>query len=108
MALLVPQQVRVDGPNITFGAAGASDTVQPDDRVMLVYKNTNAATRDIVVVVPGTTFGQANPDVTNTIAATTGEEYIGPMVGALADPTTGLITVTTSAQAGLTVAAVRI
>lgn len=108
MALLAAQQVGITGPTITFGAAAASDTVVPDDRLMLVYKNTNAATRDITVVVPGTRFGQANPDVVVTIAATTGEEYIGPITRDLADPVTGLVTVTTSAQTNVTVAAVRI
>jgi len=108
MALLTPQQIAITGPAVTLAAASASDTIRPDGRVYLWYKNTNGATRDIVVVVPGTTYGQARPDITVTIAATTGEKLIGPLPRDLADPTTGLITVTTSAQTGLTVAAVRV
>lgn len=108
MALLSAQQVTITGAAITLGAAAASDTVAPDDRLFLWYKNTNAATRDITVVVPGTQYGQARPDVVRTIAATTGEALIGPLVSDLADPATGLITVTLSATAGVTVAAVRI
>lgn len=110
MALLAPQQLGYAGTLPTLGAAGATDTVAPDDRVFLWYKNTNAATRDITVVTPTALnqFGQSLPDIVVTIAVTTGEEMIGPMVPALADPTTGLITVTTSAQTNLTVAAVRV
>lgn len=108
MALLTPQQITITGAAITPVAASASDTVKPDSRLFLLYKNTNAATRDITVVVPGTRFGQPNPDVVITIAATTGEEFIGPITRDFADPVTGLATITTSAQTGLTVAAVRI
>jgi len=108
MALLTAQQVAITGLSPSFASATASDTIVPDERVFLYYKNTNAATRDITVVVPATTFGQNNPDVASTIAATTGEERIGPMVPGLADPTTGLITITLSATPGVTVAAVRV
>lgn len=108
MALLTPQQVAITGPTITLSAANSSDTVVPDERVFLWYKNTNAAVRNISVVVPGTVFGQARPDVPVVIAGTTGEELIGPLVADLADPTTGLITVTIDATAGVTVAAVRV
>lgn len=112
MALLAHQQVTITGATITFASPSAgspgSDTVAPDDRLFLWFKNTNAATRDIVVVVPGTYYAQNLADVTVTIAATTGEELIGPIDRRLADPTTGLVTFTTSAQAGLTVAAVKI
>lgn len=112
MAQLAHQQITITGATITLVSPSAgspgSDTVAPDDRVFLWFKNTNAATRDIVVVVPGSNYSQALTDVTVTIAATTGEELIGPIDRKLADPTTGLVTFTTSAQAGLTVAAVRI
>jgi len=108
MALLTPQQIAITGPAVTHDPAGASDTIRPDGRVFLWYKNTNGATRNITVVVPGSEYGQARPDIVATIAATTGEELIGPLPRDLADPTTGLITVTTSAQTGLTVAAVRV
>lgn len=108
MALLTPQQIGITGPAITPVAAGASDTVKPSDRLFLFYQNTNAATRDITVIVPGTNHGQPLADVVVTIAATNGMEFIGPITRDLADPATGLVTVTTSAQTGLTVAAVRI
>jgi hypothetical protein len=58
--------------------------------------------------VPGTSFGQANPDVAVTVPITTGERLIGPLTASLADVTTGLITVTHSQTATVTCALVRI
>jgi hypothetical protein len=108
MALLSPQQVTITGATITLSTPTTSDTVIPNDRLFLWYKNTNAATRDITVVVPGTYYAQNLTDVVVTIAATTGEELIGPIDRRLADPTTGLVTVTITATAGVTCAAVLI
>jgi hypothetical protein len=108
MAPLVPQQIGYTGSLPTLGAANASDTVAADDRVFLWVKNTNAATRNIVISAPPglDKFGQTFPDISVTIAATTGEEMIGPMVGDLA--VDGIITITPSATAGVTIAAVRV
>ena len=64
----------------TFGAASTSDTIAPNERGFLWYKSTQGTTEVITVVVPGTTFGQNNPDIAVTIAATTGEEVIGPLI----------------------------
>lgn len=111
MALLAVQQIKITGLNPTFGAANSSDTVTPDDRVFLIYRNTNAATRTISLVTPTKLdlFGQPLPDVQVTIAATTGEEVIGPIDQNFADPANGgLATITLSATTNVTVAAVRI
>lgn len=96
MALLATQQVAITGLAPTYGAVSASDTVVPDDRTFLHVKNVNASPDTCTVVVPGTAYGQARPDVAVTVPATTGDRMIGPMVYDLADPTTGLITVTHS------------
>jgi hypothetical protein len=110
MALLAPQQIGYAGTLPTLGAASTSDTVAPDDRVFLWYKSTQGTTEVITVVTPTSLnqFGQSLPDIAVTIAATTGEEMIGPMVADLADPTTGLITITMASATGITVAAVRV
>lgn len=110
MAELAYQQIKITGLNPTFAAANSTDTVKPDERGFLVYKNTNAATRTISVVTPTKLdqFGQNLPDIVVTIAATTGEERIGPLVQDLADPATGLITINLSATANVTVGAFRI
>jgi hypothetical protein len=110
MAEYAHQQVTIGGAAITPVTPTTSDTVKPDDRVMLLYENSNAAVRNIAIVTPTSLnqFGQDLPNVTRQIAATTGRALMGPLVPALADPTTGFITVTIDATAGVTVAAVRI
>jgi len=110
MALLAAQQISITGLNPTFAAANSSDTIVPDDRVILIYLNTNAATRTISLVTPTKLdqFGQALPNVDVVIAAVTGREVIGPIDQSFADPATGLATITLSATTNVTVAAVRI
>ena len=110
MALLASQQVQITGPAITHAAAATSDTVAPDDRLFLWYKSTQGTTEVISVVTPTSLnqFGQNLPDVTVTIPATTGERLIGPITRDLADPATGLVTITIADVTGITVAAVRI
>lgn len=108
MALLTAQQVGITGTAVTYATPTVSDTVAPDERAFWHVKNTNAATRTATVVVPGSTYGQANPDVPVTVAALTGDQMIGPLSAALADSSTGLITLTLSATAGVTAAIVRI
>lgn len=95
-------------PTFTDAASGG-DTFEPDMRVFLLYRNTNAATRRVVVVVPGTLYGQALVDVTVTVPATTGEKLIGPLDHALANPTTRRVDVTyPDGVVGVTVAPIRI
>ena len=108
MSLLAAQQVAITGTTLTMSAAGASDTVAPDERAFWRVKNASGSPITATVVVPGTTFGQANPDVAVTVEATTGDKLIGPLVPALADPSSGLITLTTSAQTSVTSAIVKI
>jgi hypothetical protein len=107
MALLTLQQVLITGTTPSYGAVASTDTIVPDDRAFLIVKNASGTQDNCVVVVPGTTYGQANPDVTTVVPITTGERWIGPMVAALADPTTGLITITHSQTTSVTCALVR-
>lgn len=108
MALLTTQQIDITGSDVTHAAASTSDTVNPSPRTFVWYKNTNASSRTITVVVPGSRFGQDLADVEVTLPATTGEKVIGPLTRELADPSTGLVTVTLDADTDVTVAAVRI
>jgi len=106
MATLAPQQVLVTGTTPVFGAANAGgDACNPDDRVLLRVKNTGAQIT-LTVVVPGSSYFQANPDVAVTIPATTGDVSID-LPASLVDPATGLVSWTYSAVAGVTVALVR-
>lgn len=107
MALLAYQQIG-DGNDITFGPATITgDTVAFDDRGFLEFKNTNAATRDITFALPGTVHGVAVPDLVVPIAATTGNEKV-KVTKDMVDPADGLIHITYTADAGVTVAAQRV
>lgn len=107
MALLSPQSMAITGTTVTLGAVSASDTIAPGDRVFLVVSNASGGGLTATVVVPGTTHGQANPDVAVSIS-NGATKYIGPLVPVLADPATGLITVTFSATSSVTAAVVSI
>jgi len=107
MAFLAPQQVPVTGITPTFTAAAAGgDSCSPDDRVFLRVKNSGASAT-VTLAVPGSDYGQANPDVAVVVPATTGDVLIALPPG-LADLSTGLVSWTYSAAAALTVALVRV
>lgn len=107
MALLAAQTIG-DGVDITFAAVAAGgDTCVYDDRAFLEFKNTNASTRTITVAIPGTIHGTAIPDLAVVIGATTGNEKI-KLTSDMVDPATGLIAITYSADAGVTVALQRV
>jgi hypothetical protein len=107
--LLSPQQVGITGTTPSYGAVSASDTIVPDsDRMFLIVKNGNASADSCVVVIPGNEYGQARPDVTVSVPGSGGERWIGPFTPDMADPVTGLVTITHSVTATVTAALVRI
>jgi hypothetical protein len=108
MALVIPQTAAITGTNVTFAAPTTSETIVPDDRVTYVVV-IGATSTTVTIVVPGNTFGQANPDVVVLNAATNTTRYIAGLGNpALADPVTGLITVTFSNVTNVTAALVRV
>lgn len=107
MATLAYQQIG-DGADITFAAVGGSGDVVPfDDRGFLEFKNTNGSTRTVTIAIPGTNHGTATPDLAVVVAATTGIEKI-KMTADMVDMSTGMISISYSATADLTVAAQRV
>jgi hypothetical protein len=111
MALLTYQDmahVTASGGGIAMTTPAASDTIYPDARGFLYFRNTDAAPRTITVLSPvRLDFGNAVlPDQTYTLAATTGEQWI-PCSPELADPSTGLITVNITATTNVTRAAIK-
>lgn len=107
MATLAPQQIPVTGFTPTFTAAAAGgDAANPDDRVFLRVKNGSASPINVTLVVPGSTYGQANPDPVVVVPATTGDVLID-LPSALQDFTTGLVSWTYSAVVTVTVALLR-
>lgn len=106
MALVTAQAIKITGDAITYTAPTASDTVQADDRAFWHVKAGATATT-FTVVVPGSKFGQPLPDVVVGPLTST-DRFIGPLTVELADPSTGLVTLLTSQQTGVTAAVVRI
>jgi hypothetical protein len=94
MALLTMQAPNITGTALTYSAVTASDTFLPGDGVYLHVKTGGTNTGAPTVIVPGTQYGQARPDVAVSTIAINSDRIIGPFVGDLADPTTGLVTVT--------------
>jgi hypothetical protein len=111
MALLATQSiVRNQTTNISFSAAGASDTFVPDSRTFLYYKTTGTVST-LTFVTPREVAGASGVPMTDyTVAlSATADRAIGPFPADIfADPSTGLATVTSSSQTGLTVACVQL
>lgn len=105
MATLTTKSIAVTGTDPTFVAANAGgNEVQPHHSGFLHVKNGSGASVTVTVAVPGTTkYGQAEPDVPVVVPAG-GDRVIGPLGYDLADPTDGLVHVTYSAVASVTVA----
>jgi hypothetical protein len=102
MALLVQQAPSILGGAITYSAVNSTDTVSPGGNLYLHVKTVGTGTT-VTIVVPGTVYGQARADVAVVIGTNT-DRLIGPLVGDLADPSTGLITINYSATAAVTAA----
>lgn len=104
MALLTPQAATPAGPVTTYSAAGASDTLIPVDRGLLLYRTTGTGST-LTIVVPGNLdYGTAYPDPTVVLGATDNRMIPTSWMAKYADPITQLITITSSSQATLVVA----
>jgi hypothetical protein len=92
----------------SYGAVAASDTIaNVDDRMFLHVKNVSGTNDSVVIVIPGNDqFGSAIPDPSYTVPLTTGDKMI-MLTPAMADPATGLITVTHSQTTSVTCALLR-
>lgn len=107
MATLPYVQPTITGTSPAFAAAaGGGDKVAPNDRGYLHVRNGSGSPITVTVVIPGSTYGQPNPDVAVSVPATTGERIIGPLTAAMADPADGLVAITYSGVTSLTVAAI--
>lgn len=108
MALLTVQTILGSGITPSYSAVAASDTIAiTDDRTFLQVKNASGTIDTVTIVIPGNDqFGSAIPDPTVSVAITTGDKMIA-LSPAMADPATGLITVTHSQTTSVTCALVR-
>jgi hypothetical protein len=116
MAALVAKALSyTTGAVPAFGAAtAAGDTVETPagpGQVMLVYRNTNAATRNVTITSPGTnSYGQAKASAAYTLPALVGTNQPGELWIPLhpEQGNNGQIGVTLSTDVGVTVLAVKI
>lgn len=103
MALLTPQVVDVDGLEPVYAAADVGgDTITPRKDLVLHVQNGSAGAITVTLVRPGAQYGQPNPDVAITVDA--GESRFIRVPSEFRDPDTGVISVTYSAVASVTVA----
>ena len=105
MALLTPQSPAIGGIVPTYSAVASEDTFTQRERQFLIVKNGGGSTDNVTVVVPGSTRGIANPDITVAVAAGT-EKWFGPFDAGLTDPTDQLIHVLHSFTTSVTCALV--
>ncbi|OQO89929.1 hypothetical protein B1813_19000 [Saccharomonospora piscinae] len=98
MANIPHQQAKLGGTVLSATAATAGpDSLAPDDRLVLVVQNNDAAAVTVTVTVPGTTrWGQDEPDVTSVSIPAGEMAAVGPFPRALADPSDNLVDVTAS------------
>jgi hypothetical protein len=96
MALLTQQAPSILGGAITYGASAASDTCFPGDGIYYHVKTGATNSAPIQIVVPGTLYGVARPDTAIVTVPINSDRIFGPLIGDLADPVTGLVTILNS------------
>lgn len=108
MAALAHQPIAFTGSAVSFQAAESLDTATADRRSFLWVRNGGGSPINVTITVPGTTFGQNNPDI--VVAVPNGaERMIGPLSPDLtAAETFGVVLVTYSALTSVTVAVARL
>ena len=108
MATLAYQQADVLGAALVMAAADvAGDKVAPSEHGAVLVTNASGVSVTVTVVVPGNTaYEVAAPDFTVVVPAGA-SRLIGPFGSDLSD-TDGLVSLTYSAVASVTIAAVQI
>jgi hypothetical protein len=102
VAQLSAQAPNIQGAAMTYSAVSSSDTCVPGNNVYLHVKTVGTGAT-VTVVVPGTLYGETLADVDVTLS-TNVDRHIGPLVAGLADPSTGLVTITYSTTTAVTAA----
>jgi len=108
MALVSAQSPLVTGllSGAGFAAPTTSETFNIDTGCVYHIK-IGATSTTVTVVVPGSQYGQARTDDVIASAATSTERYWNLFTPDLADPATGLITITFSNVTNVTCALIR-
>lgn len=102
MALLAAQSISLTGNTATYSAVNASDTLTYTNAPRVLHvKNGGGGSITVTIVVPGSTHGQANPDIPITIGAGA-DKFITGFTSDLA--VDGVITVQYSGTSSVTAA----
>jgi len=106
MAALTVNTIDYDGLNVAsaYVAAAASQEFANDGRTFVHVKNTDGSSHTITFTTTATVSGLAVADNTVTIAATTGEQMIGPFPTSVYNASDGNIDITWSDTTGMTIA----
>ncbi len=110
-ALTVQQIVRSgNGLTPTYTPADVAGNTVPgnDGRIFLHFKNANAATRTVTINTPGQVAGLDITDLTAIIPVNPGDKMVGPLPPAVFNQADESLSITYSAVADLTVAAIRL
>lgn len=116
MATFAVETTKEAGQTPTYNAAAAGGDAfanGTDERTFIHVKNTNGATRTVTVTAQDTSIGVkgmgqlTRGNVVVVVAATTGDEMIGPFSEAFNDAS-GLCQITYSAETGVTVAVIKV
>jgi hypothetical protein len=108
VATLAYQSVGYAGAAVTSQTPNAIvDIVDMNPRGFVWVKNGGGVSTTVTIPVPGTTQGQANPDISVSVSA--GQERLfGPLVEGLYDPTFGGVLVGVTPTASVSIAAVTV
>jgi hypothetical protein len=109
MATLTPQTSNRTGITPTYNSCAAGgDAIPNNGKVLLHFKNTNAAARVVTFATQATVDGQAVADPTLTVPLTSGDKMIGPFPPSIYNDANGLLQLTYDAVTNLSVAVIRI
>ena len=105
------QQALKSGLTATYTSSGllAANTykVRNDGKVFLHFKKTGAGDCTVTITTPNTSQGLAISDQTVTVAATTGDVFVGPLPQSLFNDSSSDVAFTISDTVGLSFAAIR-
>lgn len=106
MAAIPVQENTLAGLTVSYVAAGAGDAILNDGRVIIRYRNTNAAARIVTITPQKKVKGVTLTPIAVTVPLTNGDKEIGPFDPEIFNQADGTLAITYDQTAGLTVAAV--
>lgn len=107
MAVLIAEQVDLDGLNATYNAVSASDKFTNDGSIVIHVKNADTSPDTVTIVSTKTFEGLTVADAGGSVPAG-GERFFGPFSKGLFNDANGQATVTHSNTTSVTMAVLRV